>query len=207
MSALAARFHDDTVGRAPPSLLDEQRNLAAFLRVHAVRSPQRVALRFGAEQLTYGELDELGGRLGEVLGRHGVQRGHRVLLLVPVSPLLYPVLFGVMSIGACAVVVDGLADLVIGPSDDGGFWLVGGRTTLPQSSWTAPRYSTGCARADFLAALPDGLHVHHLPQLRDLDEADDLAAVASALRALPAPTPAQLRALHRLDLLCATIGR
>lgn len=108
---------------------------------------------------------------------------------------------------ACAVLVDGLADLVIGPSDDGGFWLVGGRTTLPQSSWTAPRYSTGCARADFLAALPDGLHVHHLPQLRDLDEADDLAAVAGALRALPAPTPAQLRALHRLDLLCATIGR
>lgn len=108
---------------------------------------------------------------------------------------------------ACAVLVDGLADLVIGPSDDGGFWLVGGRIALPRSTWTVPRYSTGDAAADFLAALPVGLRVHHLLRLRDLDEAGDLAVVAAALREMPTPTPAQLRALHRLDLLCATIAR
>jgi olefin beta-lactone synthetase len=96
----------EVVGRAPPALLDEAKNLAAFLRVHAGRDPERVALRFGDEAITYGDLDEQGGRLGEVLARHGVGRGSRVLILVPVSPILYPLLFGVMAIGACAVIVD-----------------------------------------------------------------------------------------------------
>lgn len=94
------------VGRAPPTLLDEEKNLAAFLRVHARRDPGRVALRFGDDVVTYGDLDEQGGRLGEVLARHGLGRGSRVLLLVPVSPILYPLLYGVMAIGACAVIVD-----------------------------------------------------------------------------------------------------
>lgn len=109
MTAPRLRLVDDSgdVGRAPPSLLDEAGNLAAFLRVHARRHPDRTALVFadGSTQ-TYGEIDDVGGRMAEVLQRRGVQRGARVLVLVPPGPHLYTVLFALMGIGAVAVIVD-----------------------------------------------------------------------------------------------------
>ncbi len=96
----------EVVGRAPSALLHQSKNLAAFLRIYAERHPSRIALRFGDRVVRYGELDELGGRLGAALARHGVVVGNRVLLLVPVSPIFYPLLFGVIAIGACAVCID-----------------------------------------------------------------------------------------------------
>ncbi len=95
------------VGRAAPSLLQRAGNLAAFVRVYAEACPERPALRFGnGSVVTYGALDDEGGRFGEVLAQHGVGIGTRVLVLVPVSPLLYPLLFGIMARGAVAVIVD-----------------------------------------------------------------------------------------------------
>ena len=99
------------------------------------------------------------------------------------------------------------ADLVIGPSADGGFWLVGGRIDLPRAAWTAPRYSTDHARADFLAALPTHLRVHQLDTAHDLDDADDLPAVVAALAALPQPTASQQRVARRLHALLGTLAR
>ena len=95
------------VGRAPPSLLARAGNLAAFVRVYSDADPARTALRFADDAtLSYGDLDDEGGRLGEALTLHGVLAGQRVLVLVPVGPTLYPVLFGIMAIGAVAVIVD-----------------------------------------------------------------------------------------------------
>lgn len=108
---------------------------------------------------------------------------------------------------AAQTLVDGAADLVLGPSADGGFWLVGGHVELPLSVWTAPRYSTADARADFRAALPAHLSVHMLATAHDLDAPDDLAVVAAALAALPQRTAAQEQVLHHLAALLGSVTR
>jgi glycosyltransferase A (GT-A) superfamily protein (DUF2064 family) len=99
------------------------------------------------------------------------------------------------------------ADVVLGPSEDGGFWLVGGRHEIPLPAWTAPRYSSLDARSDFLAALPIGLRVLQVDAAHDLDEPQDLAPVAVALAALSHRTPAQERVLRRLDALREKMAR
>ncbi len=143
---------------------------------------------------------DLGARMARVYDALLARHGGAVLVGTDVPQMTADLL-----VAACTALASGRADIVLGPSDDGGFWLVGGRVPLPLSTWTAPRYSTAHARADFIDALPAGMRVHTLAALHDLDEPEDLAAVAAALAALPQPTPAQVRVLRRLDALLATM--
>ena len=67
----------------------------------------------------------------------------------------------------------GRHDLVFGPADDGGFWLVGARHPrhLPplfeQVRWSGPY-----ALADTLAALPRRIEAGFVQRLEDVDDAD-----------------------------------
>jgi uncharacterized protein len=67
----------------------------------------------------------------------------------------------------------GAHDLVFGPAEDGGFWLVGARRRprLP-SLFTRVRWSTPFALADALADLPRQTEVGLLDPLADVDDAD-----------------------------------
>ncbi|WP_375175850.1 DUF2064 domain-containing protein [Pseudooceanicola sp.] len=67
----------------------------------------------------------------------------------------------------------GQADAVIGPSTDGGYWLIGTRHAAPQGIFDKVRWSTEHALADTLASLP-GLRVALVDGLSDVDEAADL---------------------------------
>lgn len=70
----------------------------------------------------------------------------------------------------------GSADLVFGPAEDGGFWLVGlcHRRPPPRRLFHHVRWSSEHALADTLAGL-DGWHrVALLDRLHDLDTVDDL---------------------------------
>jgi len=144
----------------------------------------------------------LGERMAHVYATLRARHGAALLIGTDLPQLSLPALSDAVD-----ALVHAKADLVLGPSEDGGFWLVGGRVDLTLAAWTAPRYSTPDARSDFLAALPQGLRVHRLDTAHDLDEPEDLAAVAAALAALPRRTEAQERVSRRLDALLATMAR
>jgi len=66
-------------------------------------------------------------------------------------------------------------EVAIGPSPDGGYWLIGraarARGLIPFEGvrWSSPR-----ARADTVANIPAPYRVAELPVLRDVDRAEDL---------------------------------
>jgi len=73
---------------------------------------------------------------------------------------------------AAAFALLGACDLVFGPAEDGGFWLVGARRRqhLP-ALFRGVRWSTGEALADVLANLPRHLAVGFVERLADVDDA------------------------------------
>jgi rSAM/selenodomain-associated transferase 1 len=66
----------------------------------------------------------------------------------------------------------GTQDLVFGPAEDGGFWLLGARRSpRPPPSFGAVRWSGPHALADTLANLPPGLRIGFVDRLADVDDA------------------------------------
>ena len=78
----------------------------------------RVALRLADRRITYAELDALANRFGTLLRDLGVRQEERVVLALPDSAEYAAALFGILKIGAVAVMVnpglpaDGLAAMV-----------------------------------------------------------------------------------------------
>jgi uncharacterized protein len=67
----------------------------------------------------------------------------------------------------------GACDLVFGPAEDGGFWLVGARRRPRQPSpFGAVRWSTRHALADTLANLPRHTAIGFVERLEDVDDGD-----------------------------------
>jgi len=89
----------------------------------------------------------------------------------------------------------------LGPSEDGGFWLLATRSALPDAAWRDTPWSRPDTAARFLAH-PGMPACARLRTLRDVDTADDLQALAAALAALPEPLPAQ----RRLSAWLADLG-
>lgn len=79
---------------------------------------ERVALRLGDRHVSYAELDRLANRFGSLLRDLGVRQEERVVLALPDSAEYAGALFGILKIGAVAVMVnpalapDGLAAMV-----------------------------------------------------------------------------------------------
>jgi rSAM/selenodomain-associated transferase 1 len=81
----------------------------------------------------------------------------------------------------------GRADAVFGPAEDGGYWLVGLAPRRPLRPFAAVRWSSEHALADTLANF-HGRRIALLRTMRDVDTADDLAALAAPPPpALPPP--------------------
>jgi rSAM/selenodomain-associated transferase 1 len=72
----------------------------------------------------------------------------------------------------------GPADAVLGPAEDGGYWLVGlrRRRGVPREVFPGVRWSTPHALVDTLHAFR-GLRVAQTSRLRDVDTAADLATI------------------------------
>ncbi len=91
------------------------------------------------------------------------------------------------------------ARLVFGPSDDGGFWLVGGNCSIAKTIWTDVIYSVEDTAAQFLYHIEKIGDVKILTSLRDVDELKDLVPLRKTLVELKQPLQAQQVLIHFLD--------
>ena len=77
------------------------------------------------------------------------------------------------------------ADLVLGPADDGGYYLIGMSRPTPAVFEGIAWGSARVLQATRAAAAAPGLRVHEIAPWYDVDTAEDLARVASGRE--PAP--------------------
>jgi rSAM/selenodomain-associated transferase 1 len=89
--------------------------------------------------------------------------------------------------------------LVLGPADDGGFWLVGTNRPVPLALWESVAYSQPQTAADFVDTFSGWGDWLQLPCIGDVDTVADLAACRLGLAALVAPLPAQRSLLQWMD--------
>jgi len=140
-------------------------------------------------------VDQGAGDLGDRLARVWATLGGRV-------PIAF---FGTDSpdlpVGHLAALRDGLvaADVVVGPTSDGGYWGLGTRRHIPdifaRIDWgTETVYDRTCARVSEL-----DLELGRLPGWHDVDLPDDLAAMRERL--------AGVRGDRALDTLGAELAR
>jgi uncharacterized protein len=119
---------------------------------------------------------DLGVRMGRALARH---RPRAVLVGCDIPGL------GAEDVAAAFRALGRGAQAVFGPAEDGGYWLVGLGPRRPPAPFAGVRWSGLHALADTLARC-QGRPVALLRRLRDVDTAEDLAAVAIPRRHGPA---------------------
>lgn len=78
-------------------------NLADDLRWSARRYPEKSALIFGDQQVTYADLDRTADRVAAGLHKIGVRKGDRVASVIPNRPSFAVVYYGTLRAGAVAV--------------------------------------------------------------------------------------------------------
>ncbi len=148
-------------------------HLVAYLPAEAQAYFRALAPDFG---LVSQEGVGLGERLDNALAGC-LRRGYaRAVIMNSDGPTLPPAYL----VQAFAALRDG-AEVVLGPSDDGGYYLIGVRQPVPRLLREV-RMSTPTVLADTLAlAAQEGLRVALLPRWYDIDEAADLARLAREL--------------------------
>jgi amino acid adenylation domain-containing protein len=72
----------------------------------ADQRPQAVAVVFGPETLTYGQLERMSNQLARLLKEGGCRKGDRVCLLMPKSPAAIVSMIGILKAGCIYVPVD-----------------------------------------------------------------------------------------------------
>jgi rSAM/selenodomain-associated transferase 1 len=140
-------------------------------RLELAVTPDHAAARWprGIARVPQGQGD-LGARMGRALGRH-----RRAVLVGSDIPDLS------RDDIAAAFRALGRVDAVFGPAEDGGYWLVGLGPRRPARPFAAVRWSGPHALGDTLANFA-GRRIALLRTLRDVDTAEDLAAIRRARR-------------------------
>lgn len=127
----------------------------------------------------------LGQRMASVhqslLDRHG-----RAILIGADSPQL-----SVEALQAAERALERGADHVLGPAEDGGFWLLGSARPISAPTWVEVPYSRSDTAERMEQALRSQGSVQRIETLRDLDRSGDLGPLQAALNALRDPSSAQ----------------
>jgi rSAM/selenodomain-associated transferase 1 len=197
---LAAALGDDAALALYLAFLDDVCRESAGVAARTVLSvagdpnhPSLVSLAtaYGLERVAQGEGD-LGARMLAALERE-LGRGGPALVIGSDAPTVLRQEY--------EAALRALADheVALGPSHDGGYWLIGVRAPEPQLftdvAWSTPSVLETTERR--LA----GRRVARLPGHDDVDDAPSLARLADGLRHDPSAAPATRRALATLGLL------
>jgi rSAM/selenodomain-associated transferase 1 len=132
---------------------------------------------------------DLGPRLDNALTAY-LRRGYqRVVIMNSDGPTLPP-----SHLEAAFAALAGETDVVLGPCDDGGYYLIGVKRPVPRLLRRV-QMSTPNVTADTLAlADEEGLRVELLPAWYDVDDAASLARLVEELAAAPPDVARHTRA-------------
>jgi fatty-acyl-CoA synthase len=83
--------------------------LSEYLRAWAKKQPERPAVIFYGNVLTYADLDRQSDRFAALLSSKGVRKGDRVAVFLPNCPQFHIVFFGILKLGAIHVPVSPLS--------------------------------------------------------------------------------------------------
>jgi uncharacterized protein len=180
--------------------LDALSAVPGIARVVAFTPPeartQMAALAPAGFRLVAQEGDDLTGRLTGLFDRL-LAEGHPAAVALDSDSPTLPMAYVADATRALAA---GEADVVVGPSDDGGYYLIGVRTPRP-GLFTGVPWSTSDVLAETLArARGLGLRVRLLPAWFDVDTEADLHRLRDELTATgagPARTAAFVRGIAR----------
>jgi acyl-CoA synthetase (AMP-forming)/AMP-acid ligase II len=87
-------------------MIQSKYNITALLDDAAARQPNRPALVFGNQQISFIELLTQVKQCANLLASRGLKCGERVIIMIPMSPELYVALLAIIRCGAVAVFVD-----------------------------------------------------------------------------------------------------
>jgi len=135
--------------------------------------------------------DDLGARMADAFARAFARGARRVAIVGTDAP-------GVSreTVDQALAALDG-ADVVIGPAEDGGYYLLALRAPRPELfagiAWSTP---TVCEQT-LQRAAASALAVHRLPRCRDIDTLEDLRLEWPRLEAILAAQPDLLETVRR----------
>jgi 8-oxo-dGTP pyrophosphatase MutT (NUDIX family) len=149
--------------------------------------------------------DDLGARL-EGVAEDLLASGAKAVAIVDSDTPTLPVAFLEEAINALQ---SDAVDVVLGPAQDGGYYLVGLRAPQPSLFRGIPWSTSSVLRASLHAADASGLRVHLLQSWYDVDEPPDLDRLVRQLRTLSPFVPGFPRETARLlsDQAFADHGR
>jgi rSAM/selenodomain-associated transferase 1 len=137
---------------------------------------------------------DLGARLDHAL-THYLQSGYQHVAIMNSDGPTLPIDYLVAAFEALA----GEADVVLGPSDDGGYYLIGLKHPAPRLLREV-QMSTPTVTADTLALAKEArLRVELLPTWYDVDDADALARLATELAQISPDVACHTRTFFALN--------
>lgn len=87
-------------------MTDLKNNITSLLDAAAARHPERPALIFGNEKISFADILTQVKQCANLLASRGLKPGERVILMIPMSPELYIAMLAIIRCGAAAVFVD-----------------------------------------------------------------------------------------------------
>ena len=70
------------------------------------KQPDKKAIIFPTETITFRELDEQSGFLAQYLKQKKIKKGDRVVVILPISPMLFYIIFALIKVGATVVFIN-----------------------------------------------------------------------------------------------------